>query len=342
MSDFEVVADALNDLNYTVTSQSVEDTLKNNLEFSRLISTLTSQLSKLLNLEEIVNPIESSSEESTFNLELSSFLKELPCPYKNLTEGLLNERLSTINNRLDLIEYLTSEIQASRIISTNTPDLLRSTVTALSINETEETKALKTITTTLNLSKLPADITSKLMWQKIESQLIDILSKLAPNYLAKPLFTAELNDDQWTQLMHINKFLTDDFQMRRELLLTRLDVTIQSFKWAESMKKKNNEITSIYQKYRKQLPVRPNIKIYKILSARDDLLKQEKTCSTRIMTKSHLHKIIIPQPPDRGGRTNEMQAPPGEMPAFSQRRHSNNPQNQRQQQKGTQFFFFFF
>jgi hypothetical protein len=34
-----------------------------------------------------------------------------------------------------------------------------------------------------------------------------------------------------------------------------------------------------------------------------DLLKQEKTCSTRLMTRSHLHKIIIPKVPDRGGRT---------------------------------------
>ena len=97
------------------------------------------------------------------------------------------------------------------------------------------------------------------------------MSNLPVDYLAKPLFNSDLSEDQWKQLMNINKMLSDDFQMRRELLLTRLDVTIQSFKWADYMKKNNNEITNIYQKYRKELPVRSNIKLYKILSAREGI-----------------------------------------------------------------------
>ncbi len=52
-----------------------------------------------------------------------------------------------------------------------------------------------------------------------------------------------------------------------------------------------------------------------------DLLNQEKTCSTRVMTRSDLHKIIIPKVPDRGGRTHELQPPPPEMPSFQKRRH---------------------
>lgn len=47
------------------------------------------------------------------------------------------------------------------------------------------------------------------------------------------------------------------------------------------------------------------------------------------MTKSHLHKIIIPKPPDRGGRTYELEAPPPEMPSFMKRKSSAHPQNQR-------------
>lgn len=69
--------------------------------------------------------------------------------------------------------------------------------------------------------------------------------------------------------MHINQTLSNDFQMRRELLLTRLDVTIQSFKWSDQMKKNNNEIANLYQNFRKELSVRPSTKIHQILSARD-------------------------------------------------------------------------
>lgn len=157
-----------------------------------------------------------------------------------------------------------------------------------------------------------------------------------------------LSDEQWAKLTEINQTLCDDFQMRRELLLTRLDVTIQSFKWADRLKKNNQEITSLYQQKRKELSIRPTIKPYYVLAARDgklkpilvllliflhkiDLLHQEKTCSSRLMAKSELHKIIIPKVPDRGGRTGELQPPPPEMPAFMQRKTSAQPQGQRHQ-----------
>jgi hypothetical protein len=47
------------------------------------------------------------------------------------------------------------------------------------------------------------------------------------------------------------------------------------------------------------------------------------------MARSHLHKIIIPKVPDRGGRTSQLEPPPPEMPAFMQRRGSAQPQQQR-------------
>lgn len=66
-----------------------------------------------------------------------------------------------------------------------------------------------------------------------------------------------------------------------------------------------------------------------------DVLNQEKTCSTRLMQSTQLHKIIIPKVPDRGGRTGELQPPPPEMPAFMQRQqqqqHHQAPQRQRVQ-----------
>ena len=65
--------------------------------------------------------------------------------------------------------------------------------------------------------------------------------------------------------------MCDDFQLRRELLLTRLDVTIQSFKWADRLKKKNNEIADLYNQRRKQLSIKQTVKIYDVLAARDGL-----------------------------------------------------------------------
>lgn len=95
------------------------------------------------------------------------------------------------------------------------------------------------------------------------------MAKLPKNYLGKPLVNAMMTDEQWTKLTEINQALCDDFQMRRELLLTRLDVTIQSFKWADRLKSNNHEITSLYQQKRKELPVKPSVKPFFILAARD-------------------------------------------------------------------------
>ena len=87
--------------------------------------------------------------------------------------------------------------------------------------------------------------------------------------MGSPLLNALLDDSQWEKLVQINQTLSDDFQMRRELLLTRLDVTVQSFKWADRLKKNNTEIATIYQQKRKEFSVIQNVKIYYVLAARD-------------------------------------------------------------------------
>ena len=96
-----------------------------------------------------------------------------------------------------------------------------------------------------------------------------LLTTLPKSHLGKPLFNAMLSEDQWKKLMEINQLLCEDFQMRRELLLTRLDVTVQSFKWADRLKSSNQEIATIYQSQRRQLSSKPGVKLFMLLSARD-------------------------------------------------------------------------
>ncbi|CAF0900298.1 unnamed protein product [Brachionus calyciflorus] len=338
MSQIELILDSLNDIGYTSTFTENEDLFKQMIDqnlpdFSKLVSYITKELSKILNIEEFVNPIETQGDSSSFYLEICAFLKEISCPYRSLTSDAIDQRFQSSTNKLKLIEFLISELQASQLIAANRPQEIQASTNTIS-NESEETKALKSILITLGFPKPPANVTAKEVWSRVEAKCSEILSKLPKSYLGKPLVNALLNDDQWSKLIEINQALCEDFQMRRELLLTRLDVTIQSFKWADRLKKNNQEIAALYQQKRKDLSVRPNVKLYYILTARDDLLKQEKTCSSRLMTKSQLHKVIIPKVPDRGGRTCELQPPPPEMPAFMQRKASNQPQGQRQQQGG--------
>ena len=60
-------------------------------------------------------------------------------------------------------------------------------------------------------------------------QMKEVLSKASSELVGKPLFVGVLSDKQWHQLSELQEELQDEYRMRREMLLKRLDVTIQSF-----------------------------------------------------------------------------------------------------------------
>ena len=57
-----------------------------------------------------------------------------------------------------------------------------------------------------------------------------------PGQAGQPLLKSRLSEKQWSQLLAINSVLADEYRVRREMLLKRLDVTIQSFKWSDKAK----------------------------------------------------------------------------------------------------------
>lgn len=61
-----------------------------------------------------------------------------------------------------------------------------------------------------------------------------------PEQAGKPLLKARLSDKQWAQVLAINEVLSEEYRIRREMLLKRLDVTIQSFKWSDKAKVSSN------------------------------------------------------------------------------------------------------
>lgn len=121
--------------------------------------------------------------------------------------------------------------------------------------------------------------------------------------------------------------LDSEYDLRREMLITRLDVTIQSFQWSDAAKSKSNTIAECYLCKRQELEevLRRNkaTDIVELLAARNDLLHVEKTSSANVRknTQTDLQKHIIGMVPDRGGRANEHQPPPPEMPAWQKNRN---------------------
>jgi len=60
-------------------------------------------------------------------------------------------------------------------------------------------------------------------------QMKEVLDKASPELVGNPLFVGVLSDKQWHQLSELQKELQEEYHMRREMLIKRLDVTIQSF-----------------------------------------------------------------------------------------------------------------
>ena len=199
-----------------------------------------------------------------------------------------NERFLSRENKLLLLSYLCSELQAASILAINKPSPIDHTtqssiVCNLSLSlsvilflqpslfktEKNESIALKGLLIALGFGKPPASITWPQIWVKVEATIKDLLSKLPQNHLGKPMLNTSLSAKQWSTLAKINRLLNDDFKLRREMLVKRLDVTIQSFKWADRLKSKNDEIARLFDNKRKEFTVNQTINFSDLLAARD-------------------------------------------------------------------------
>lgn len=145
--------------------------------------------------------------------------------------------------------------------------------------------------------------------------------------LEKPLFRPAHNPtlEQWRKLDLIREDLDTEYNLRRTMLLRRLDVTAESFKWSDHLLGKAEDITKMYLEKRTQLEKLQNgggdTDIPALLAARQSLSVIEKTssASVRKFTKSKIQRHLMGLVPDRGGRANEHTAPPPEMPPWAKR-----------------------
>lgn len=70
----------------------------------------------------------------------------------------------------------------------------------------------------------------------ILSQTKDLVSSAPKGHLSTPLVTQPLSPEQWGTLDCINESLTKEYSVRRQMLLTRCTVTVQSFRWSDKIK----------------------------------------------------------------------------------------------------------
>ncbi|CAK1595017.1 unnamed protein product [Parnassius mnemosyne] len=321
------ILDSLNDLGYEgplsdeVAFAKALDGGHKSLEFTKLVHILAEELKKLCNLEETVNMMNDPDESSAFLLELSSFLKELGCPYRKLITGHMSSRLQTREDRILLLDYLISELMAARMVSIDCPKEKQGSAMEIIMQESPTAKDLKEILIALKFNKPPPNITPEILFTKLEAKLKDTIQKEGEQLVGKPLYNKALSQKDWKQLENTFTEMYEEYRLRRETLITRLECTIQSFEWSDRLKGKKDQIQSTYRPKREQMKVKPDIKLSDFLAARTSLLHVDKTSSANVRknTQSEVNKVMIGRVPDRGGRPNEQQPPPPEMPSWQQR-----------------------
>uniref|UniRef100_A0A1I7ZHP8 Protein FAM98A n=1 Tax=Steinernema glaseri TaxID=37863 RepID=A0A1I7ZHP8_9BILA len=149
--------------------------------------------------------------------------------------------------------------------------------------------------------------------------LASAVEALPPASKGTSLYTATLDNKQWDLVNKINRDLSKEYALRRELLLKRLDVTVDSFTWSEKGAHKKDEVLKTYEEARSKINCNTEVEMSDLIAAKSDLLFVDKTSSSavRARTQNPLRKFLLSEnPADRGGRTSEVVAPEPEVPSW--------------------------
>eukprot|EP00057_Strongylocentrotus_purpuratus_P024008 XP_011678482.1 PREDICTED: protein FAM98A [Strongylocentrotus purpuratus] len=210
-------------------------------DFTGVVAWMSSQLCSICDLEASVSPTSCAEDADSFELELSGLLKELYCPYKVLTQGEMINRLGNKTNRLLLLDFLITELQSAKMIQVRQPTKPSSTAPAEDAHWKASSRSLKNLCMLLKLPKPPPNVTEITLFTKLEVTLKSVIAS-SKHAVGKPLFKWNLTSGQWGTLDTINEQMRREYSIRRQMLLKRLDVTVQSFTWSDRAKNKENEL----------------------------------------------------------------------------------------------------
>lgn len=341
------IGDSFDDLGYPDLNQ-LENYLANLsfVNYSKLIHWLSANLNRISPIESVVNEIDDEQEVGSFKIELSSLLQELGSPHSV-------DNLNDLTCKLTILNYLCGELLASTmdfVRKSNQPDQ--------EFDETEIARQLRLILMSLGVQRPPPDVTVAQIFEKITESLDGEFKKrnisIEDSLLFKSNRHAAIGAKIWAKLDELNQLLKQEYEIRKRTLITRSDCTIASFKWKkdEHNDELEKKIDGLYQKFNYLLERDISIDISDLMAVKPSDFNQ---LNNIVISKSHqqcailppkggklanqgaqqrlsLHKFIIGNVPDRGGRTEEAIRPSQET--FTQQQQQREQQNFRNNNRG--------
>lgn len=254
--------------------------------------------------------------------ELRKVLSDMLSPLTLLTSEVLEP---SILNRVT--EFLVSELQAARIIQHK--DLHSEEKIAEEESEkeqrvedlsefcqdyedegTDRRKAEMQAEWILLLHALDMDPSSQ--FTDVLSEVESRLARLPSGGMMDPLLNTSLSPEQWVQVKKVNQVLSDDYRCRREMMIKRFQVTLESFAWGDKQKERREALDTVppLSSLAGSSRVSPSL----LIAARTD---QSFIEPIKAGTSTPVYKMKMGAVPDRGGRPGEIEAP---MPEWRDQR----------------------
>lgn len=127
--------------------------------------------------------------------------------------------------------------------------------------------------------------------------------------LGSPLVPQTLSPDQISTCTEIMDKLQKEHELRRNMLLTRFNVTLSTFERSDAVKKHKAQFESLKLRA-EQLERTSTVKLYEALAARQWLLADPPVAAS--VDVDEVKSFLMGQVPDRGGRLSDA----GSMPHF--------------------------
>ncbi|XP_069004128.1 protein FAM98B [Embiotoca jacksoni] len=264
--------------------------------------------------------------------ELRNLLSNTFSPLAVLTSEVLEP--SILNN---ITEFLVSELQAARIIKrkeshpeekmTGEESEKEQRVEDHSHELTERSQEYEDDVSDPNRRKAEMEAECILLLHTLDmdasSQFPDVLNavklrlaRLPCGDMADPLLNASLSPQQWMQVKKINQVLSVDYDCRRQMMIKRFQVTLESFAWGDEQKERSAALSLAppLASLTGSSQVSPSL----LLAARED---QSVNDPIKAGTSTAVYKKLMGSVPDRGGRPGEIEPP---MPVWEGRRAKGN------------------
>ncbi|KAL8219880.1 UNVERIFIED_CONTAM: hypothetical protein K2H54_035545 [Gekko kuhli] len=247
-----------------------------------------------------------------FSLHLACFGAPRPLPFRGGRQSQL--WLRTPENCLQLLYFLSSELLAARLQARKRPPSPEREK-----RSQEAVRELQGICRALGMPDADPGCSVPQLMADIEAKISGLLSVTPPEQMT-PLLKTPLTSEEWKALEKIHGALRTEYRCRRCMIITRFDVTIESFHWSERAKDCGVAMSKAFRPLRETLQRESQVSLAHLLAARDDLSCIVKTSSgaSRDKTSCAINKVLMAgSVPDRGGRPNEIEP---SMPVWEKRR----------------------